>query len=88
MAWDAFTAGIVEQGQKEALTSGLAAWVELYYAEYTDADEIDGAAWQALETLTSIGNADLLDETVPELVARVQREITSTTGRIFKPIES
>lgn len=85
--WDVFAAGLVEQGQKEALTSGLEAWVRLYYGEYSDAVEIDGTSWRALETLLSPGNIELLDEDVPQLISRVQCEITAETGRAFKTIE-
>jgi metal-responsive CopG/Arc/MetJ family transcriptional regulator len=83
-----FFDSLIDQRQREQFTEGLEAYVRLYYNEYTDAVEIDGTVWRALETLTQMSNFDVIEETVPELVSRVQKAITSETGRHFKEIET
>ncbi len=85
--WSVFADGWITSGRQERFTEGVEAFIHLYYAEYGDADEIDGTTLGALRTLCE-GDVDPLEEVFDDLVARVESEIADETGRTFKSTQA
>lgn len=68
-----------DQSDRELVTDGLKAAVRRYYADNTDAEEVDGAFWRALDAVSEYATVSDINDLIDE----VQEQITADTGRVF-----
>lgn len=69
---------IERQRKVDALNEGLAAFVKLYYDNFTDATEVEADAIRALTNLADI--LDLADVDVQDIIRSAESDLNATGG--------
>lgn len=81
-SWATFAWSLHLSQLKENFAQGIEAAVELYYEDYSDADCLDPATYQALKTLIETVTLNEIDD-LDELIKGVEQRIHENSGRRF-----
>lgn len=70
---EAFAYMLASGQQKETVSDGLQTAIEMYYDEYTDADELDPEFVKALEVIGYVSSI-YIEELIDEVEAKLRRQ--------------